>query len=326
MAHAGIDFKEFFPDDKSFFSVDTEEGFDYISAAILTGKTCIYNNILSDPKFIPLREEAIKRNYSSIIAIPLMDNKKAIGVMAVYGEDTECFGIEDNNILTEIADHIVYGILGLKIRIKKEVAEAQLKASLEKVRNILSGTMHTVTSIVERRDPYTAGHQRRVADLARTIGKKMNLLNYRIEGLRISGAIHDLGKISVPAEILCKPGKLEVPEFEIIKEHTRIGSDLLKDMEFTWPVYKIILQHHERMDGSGYPEGLSGENILLEARILAVADVVEAMASHRPYRPSLGIDKALDEIVKSKGALYDPDAVNACVQVIEDDGYKFPVI
>jgi putative nucleotidyltransferase with HDIG domain len=175
---------------------------------------------------------------------------------------------------------------------------------------------------VETKDAYTAGHQRRVANLARAIAAEMGLSPEQIDGIRMAAVIHDLGKISVPAEILSKPIGLNDLEYGLIKIHPQVGYDILKEIEFPWPVAQIVLQHHERMDGSGYPQGLLGEEIILEARILAVADVVEAMASHRPYRPPHGVDKALEEISRNRGILYDPEVVDACLKLFNEKGFK----
>ena len=173
------------------------------------------------------------------------------------------------------------------------------------------------------RDPYTAGHQRRVTQLAHAIANEMGLPEERIEGIRMAGLIHDLGKINVPAEILSKPGTLTELEYGLIQMHPQIGHDVLKTIDFPWPVAQTVLQHHERMNGSGYPQGLSGEDVLLEARILGVADVVEAMASHRPYRPPRGIDKALQEISQNRGILYDPEVVDICLKLFIEKGFTF---
>ena len=216
------------------------------------------------------------------------------------------------------------GILGVARDIsERKRAEQDLQRTLEQLRESLGGTIQVVTSTVEVRDPYTAGHQRRVTDLARAIAKEMQVPQERIDAIRMAGAIHDLGKVSVPAEILSKPGPLTDAEFRLVKTHPQVGHDILKNVEFPWPVAQIVLQHHERMDGSGYPAGLVGEEILLEARILAVADVVEAMASHRPYRPARGIDEALAEISQKRGALYDPEVVDACVTLFADKRFAF---
>jgi PAS domain S-box-containing protein len=196
------------------------------------------------------------------------------------------------------------------------------KQSVERIRKALAATVHAIAVTVETRDSYTAGHQRRVADLARSIATEMNLPIDIIDGIRMAAAIHDLGKISVPAEILSKPTKLTAIEFSLIKTHSQSGYDILKDIDFPWPVARTVLEHHERMNGSGYPNGLTGDNMLLESRILAVADVVESMASHRPYRPSLGIDAAMKEIESNRGILYDINAVNACLKLFREKSYQ----
>ena len=187
------------------------------------------------------------------------------------------------------------------------------RESVERLRKALGATVRAISTLVETRDPYTAGHQRRVADLARALAVVMALPEEQIEGLRIAGTIHDIGKVSIPAEILSKPMKLLPIEYSLIKTHPRAGQTILKDVDFPWPVARIILEHHERLDGSGYPEGLKGEESLLESRILQVADVVESMASHRPYRPALGIEAALEEIDRGRGILYDAAVVDACL-------------
>ena len=173
------------------------------------------------------------------------------------------------------------------------------------------------------RDPYTGSHQRRVTQLACAIANEMALSEEQIEGLRMAGLIHDIGKISIPAEVLSKPGPLSDIEYGLIQAHPRIGHGILKDTDFPWPLADIVLQHHERLDGSGYPQGLLSEEIMLEARILAVADVVEATASHRPYRPARGIDQALEEISQNRGVLYDPEVVGACLKLFTEDGFTF---
>jgi PAS domain S-box-containing protein len=205
---------------------------------------------------------------------------------------------------------------------ERKAIENERKISLEKSRKALSATVGAMATMVETRDPYTAGHQQRVAHLAQAIAAEMKLAEEQIEGIHMAGTIHDIGKISVPAEILTKPGKLTELEYSLVKTHPRAGYDILKDIEFPWPLAKAVLQHHERMDGSGYPEGLKGEAILPEARILAVADVVEAIASHRPYRPARGIEAAIEEIYKNRLILYDSNVVDACIKLFREKGYK----
>lgn len=201
-------------------------------------------------------------------------------------------------------------------------AEDKLQDMLTKLRKALEGTVQAMSMTIEMRDMYTAGHQRRVTNLAVALAKEMHLTADKIEGLRMAGVLHDLGKISVPAEILTKPSRLSRTEFQLIKEHPRVGFDILKRIEFPWPVAHIVLQHHERMDGSGYPDGLAGDAILLEARILAVADVVEALSSHRPYRPAIGLQKALEEIRRGRGTIYDATVVDACLRLFKERSYS----
>ena len=201
--------------------------------------------------------------------------------------------------------------------------EEELKQTAERLSNSLEGAVQAIAMIVEIRDPYTAGHQRRVTQLAYAIARKIGLSQDRISALHMAGLIHDVGKVHVPAEILANPNGLSEAEFSIIKTHPLVGYEILKAIEFPWPIAQTVYQHHERMDGSGYPQGLSGEDILLEARILAVADVVEAMSSHRPYRAALGIDKALSEITQKKAVLYDANVVDTCLWLFTEGSFKF---
>ncbi|MFA5323225.1 MAG: HD domain-containing phosphohydrolase, partial [Smithella sp.] len=206
---------------------------------------------------------------------------------------------------------------------ERKQSDAKLQQTLDSLRNAVSTTIKVLVSALEARDPYTAGHQLRVADLARAIATEMGLDQEKIDGIRMAGSIHDIGKLSIPAEILSKPTKLTNLEFSLIQEHSQRGYEMLKDVESSWPLAQIVYQHHERMNGAGYPQKLKGDEILLEARIMAVADVVEAMASHRPYRAGLGIDAALEEIEKNKGILYDDAVVDACLRLFRETGYNF---
>lgn len=198
----------------------------------------------------------------------------------------------------------------------------QLQQSQRKLEQTVIGVIDLISRTVEARDQYTAGHEHMVAILAGAIAEEMGLSADIIKGLTLAAGIHDLGKIAVPAEILSKPGKLNDLEFELVKMHPQTGYDILKHIEFPWRIAEMVYQHHERLDGSGYPRGLKGDDILLEARIISVADVVEAMMSHRPYRPSLGIDRALEEIESNKGLLYDTDVVDACLRLTREKGFQ----
>lgn len=205
---------------------------------------------------------------------------------------------------------------------ERKQAEEKLQKTLELLKKAVGTTIHVLVSVLESRDPYTAGHQSRSADLACAIATEMGLSQDKIEGIRMAGAIHDIGKLAIPAEILSKPTKLTDLEFSLVKEHSQSGYEMLKDVESPWPLADIVSQHHERINGTGYPRQLKGNDILVEARIMAVADVVEAMASHRPYRASLGLAAALAEIEKNKGILYDETVVDACLRLFKENGYK----
>ena len=202
-------------------------------------------------------------------------------------------------------------------------SEDYLQSTLDRLERSLEGTFRAMAMTLEIRDPYMAGHQNRVSSLAVAIAQDMNLPWEKIEGLRFAGIIHDIGKIAAPVEIMTKPGRLTKTEVQLIKEHPRVGYDMVKDISFPWPVAHIILQHHERLDGSGYPEGLVGDAILPEARILAVADVVEAVCSLRPYRPALGIEKGLEEVRKGRGIRYDTRVVDACIRLFRENRFAF---
>jgi HD-GYP domain-containing protein (c-di-GMP phosphodiesterase class II) len=206
---------------------------------------------------------------------------------------------------------------------KRREAEEQLQQTLESLKKAVGTTIQVLVSALESRDPYTTGHQSRSADLARAIATEMRLDQDKIDGIYMAGIVHDIGKIAIPAEILIKPTKLTNIEFSLIKQHSQSGYEMLKNVESSWPLAEIVHQHHERMDGSGYPRNLKGDEILMEARILSVADVVEAMASHRPYRAALGIEAALKEIEKNKGILYDETVSDVCLKLLHGKDYKF---
>jgi putative two-component system response regulator len=216
-------------------------------------------------------------------------------------------------------------------RLKLEIANRNYRQELENrvmertagLKNALEGMIQVMTRTIETRDPYTAGHQQRVAGLAVAMAEEMGLGKDLIEGIHMGGRVHDLGKISVPAEILSKPGKLTEIEFALVKTHATTGYNIIADVEFPWPIARMVLEHHEKMNGTGYPRGLSGDEILLESRILCVADVVEAMSSHRPYRPALGVDIALEEISRNKGVLYDTAAADACRALFSNGTFRF---
>ncbi len=220
-------------------------------------------------------------------------------------------------------DHFMGVVLVFRDITKRKQSEKALHRSVNELRRTLQETVNALAATSEKRDPYTAGHQQRVAQLSWHIAKLMGFDKDQLHAILISGRLHDIGKIYVPAEILSKPAMLTNMEMGIMKSHPEVGYDILKNVPFPWEIAKIVLQHHERIDGGGYPQGLSGEEILPEARIIAVADVVEAMSSHRPYRAALGLNVALDEITKNRGKLYDADIVDACLQLFNDFEFSF---
>jgi len=235
-----------------------------------------------------------------IIALPLIVEGKTIGTLDIYAKDPEAFDPEEVRLLEELAGGVSFGIWSLRTDQERQRAEAEVQHSLDKLKQALDGTVLAVANTMEMRDPYTAGHQRQVAQLAGAIAQEMGFSAERVEGMRVLGCLHDIGKIAIPAEILSKPGRLSPMEFTLIQDHPRVGYEIIKDIDFPFPLAEGILQHHERLNGSGYPMGISGSDIILEARILGVADVVEAMASHRPYRRALGIEPALEEISRNR--------------------------
>jgi response regulator RpfG family c-di-GMP phosphodiesterase len=251
---------------------------------------------------------------------PVMDGKDA--ELEIARDDGRSVTAEMRVVKTKWEGEPAYLATLRDVTYRKQM-ELELQESLSVLQETIQGTVRAMALAVETRDPYTAGHQRRVAQLSQRIAEEMNLSDKQAQGIYLAALIHDIGKISVPAEILSKPGRLTPDEFNLIKCHPQVAFDILKGINFPWPIVDIILQHHERLDGSGYPRGLQTEEILAEARILAVADVVEAMASHRPYRPAVGVDKALEEISINKGKLYEPAVVNACLNLFDKKDFEF---
>jgi PAS domain S-box-containing protein len=250
------------------------------------------------------------------LTMPLVHDGEVLGVFVVHTMQAQAFEPDERRLLGELADDLAYGIHNLRNR----AAQAQHE---QRLRRAMSATIQALADTTELRDPYTAGHQRRVAQLAREVGRLMGLPEDQVAGLYLASMIHDIGKICVPAEILGRPGRLSPLEYAMVQQHVVAAYELLKGIEFPWPVAEIVGQHHERCDGSGYPNGLLGEQQLPESRILAVCDVVEAMSSHRPYRPGLGMEAALDELQAHRGTQYDATVVDACVTLIRSGQFTF---
>lgn len=295
---------------------DTPKGQLPVSHAIRTGTTQVCHNIACSIGVKLWKDAALSQGYISNIALPLTNDNKAFGALCIYSSEENAFDDEEINLLEELVNDLSYGILNLRTRALHEQHAILLRQSLEQ-------SIQTIAATVEARDPYTAGHQHRVSELATAIAHEMKLNEDQIQGIHLAAIIHDLGKIHIPAEILSKPGKLNNIEFMLIKTHPEEGYNILKDVTFPWPIADIILQHHEKLDGSGYPQGLKGDEILLEAKIICVADIVEAMSSHRPYRASLGIEPALDEIRQGRGIWYDASVVDACLKLFHENRFSF---
>lgn len=260
--------------------------------------------------------QTLLRNQIELV-VPLKTVDKLVGVLLLGSKFSgESYSTDDRQLLRIVSREVAVSIENARVyeSIRKEHGELQ---------EAMNGIIHAMSLVVETRDPYTAGHQRRVADVACAIAREMGLSEWHIKGIRIAGLLHDVGKLVVPAEILTKPGKLNQSEFSIIKSHSKVGYDILEMIDFPWPVNQTILQHHERLNGSGYPDGLVDEDIILYAKILGVADVVEAMSSHRPYRPALGLDSALSEISRERDILYDGKVVDACLKLFQKKGNDF---
>ncbi len=284
--------------------------------AIREGMPTLVSDTVSDPRFDPWRTDAINRGYRSVLALPLKSEGRAFGALIIYSEERNGFDPEAIKLLNELADDLAFGIVTVRARAAYEKRGAQLQRSLHE-------TIQGIAATVDKRDPYTAGHQRRVAELADEIARDLGLPEEQRRGLHLAGVVHDVGKIQIPTEILTKPAKLSDPEFRVIMGHPQAGYDILKDIDFPWPIAEIVRQHHERLDGSGYPRRLKGDDILIEARILAVADVVEAMAAPRPYRAAPGIERALAELGGGRGPKYDAAAVDACLRLFKEKGFAF---
>lgn len=294
-----------------------------VSRAILTGKTEIIKNLSTCPARGAWRAEGVKRGYAALIALPLCEDGRVIGSLNIYAAEPDVFDAEEVKLLRELADDVAYGIVALHARAEAKRSAEDLQRSYKLLRKIFEQTVNALSSAVGKRDPYTTDHQRRVTTLACAMAQQMGLNEEQINGIRLAGMLHDIGKLAVPSEILSKPTRLSEAEFAIIKTHPTVASEILRAVEFPWPIADIVLQHHERLDGSGYPAGLTGDNILLETRILSVADVVEAISSHRPYRPAHSLEYTLGEISKDKGVIYDPEAVNTCLRLFREKGFRF---
>jgi HD-GYP domain-containing protein (c-di-GMP phosphodiesterase class II) len=284
--------------------------------ALRTGKPQLCHPSQGEGPWARMVVAARRFEIASCLVLPLLRDGQAHGVFVVHAAQLDVFEPDELRLLTELAADLTYGIHTLRAR----AAQAQHE---ERLRQAMSATIQALADTTELRDPYTAGHQRRVAQLAKAVGHRMGLPEEQVAGLYLASTIHDIGKMCVPAEILGRPGRLSPLEYTMVQQHVVAAYELLKGIEFPWPVADIVGQHHERCDGSGYPAGLVGDQMLLESRILAVCDVVEAMWSHRPYRAGLGVEAALEELLDGRGTRYDAQVVDACASMLRKGQFTF---
>ncbi len=284
--------------------------------AIQTGRTRLTNEISEKNGCSICLKSSLPLGCNTCLSVPLKDDQRVIGTITVYTADVDTYNVQELEVLEDLAGDIAYGVHALKNLTERNHATQALTTALME-------TVEAIARTVEKRDPYTAGHQDRVAQLAVAIAEQMGLSSEQIEGLQLGASIHDIGKIYIPSEILNRPGSLTEHEFGMIQSHPQVGFEIMEGVSFPWPVKEMILQHHECIDGSGYPHGLKGHEIILEAKIIAVADAVEAITSHRPYRPSLGVHKALNVINQQAGIHYDRRIVEICISLFEEHGFEW---
>jgi HD-GYP domain-containing protein (c-di-GMP phosphodiesterase class II) len=291
---------------------DDEYGRGPTGTAIRTGRVQVAHDLRQVADFSPWCERAKAHGFLTSLVLPLSKQGQIIGALSIYSDEVGTFSPASVGLLQELADDLTYGIASLR-------DAARLSRSLE-------ATIGALATMSEIRDPCTAGHQCRVGGLAAAVGGDLGLSEDIVSGIRVAGELHDVGKIAVPAEILSRPVKLTPAEMELVKCHPLSGFDIVRGIDFPWPVAEMVLQHHERLDGSGYPLGLRGDQVLQGSRILAVADTVEAMSNHRPYRPTLGLEMALAEITAGAAVRYDLEVVAACVALFEEGRFGFDTV
>ncbi len=286
--------------------------------AIRSGKIRLMHNSDTSNSFTPWRERAAKFGIHSSISIPFLIESEA-AALVVYSSRPDAFTPVAIQVFERLAEHLAFTLRSIRITARLKEEQAEREAAQSRFLSALESAIGAIAATMERRDPYTAGHEERVANLACGIAEKLNLPRDQIHAIRLAALVHDIGKISVPAEILTKPGRLSPVEFLLVKEHPDTGYRILKDIPFPWPLADIVRQHHEKIDGSGYPLGLTGDQILLESKILAVADIVESISAFRPYRPAMGMKAAIDIIVAESGKTLDASVVAACIALMRDD-------
>lgn len=305
------------------WSPDTSAGKGPTGQCIQTSLPVLILDTENDPRFLPWRERSKPYGIRSVIAVPIKDHEpQAIAALTVYANLPNAFGEVEIQLFESLAKEIGFGLAAIE---KQQLLDEEIKERErlnDQLIKTLNSTIEAMSKTMEWRDPYTAGHQKKVALLSQAIARKLGWGEERIKGLYLAALVHDLGKIATPSEILTKPSMLTETELALIKEHSKTGYDILKDIPFTWPIAQAVYQHHERIDGSGYPNQLVGDAIIPEAKILAIADTIESMTSHRPYRPGLGLEKAILQVKSEAGKTLDPAICEVACQLIEQDEFQ----
>lgn len=305
------------------WSPDTSAGKGPTGQCIQTSLPVLILDTENDPRFLPWRERSKPYGIRSVIAVPIKDHEpQAIAALTVYANLPNAFGEIEIQLFESLAKEIGFGLAAIeKQRLLDEEIKERERLNDQLIKT-LNSTIEAMSKTMEWRDPYTAGHQKKVALLSQAIARKLGWEEERIKGLYLAALVHDLGKIATPSEILTKPSMLTETELALIKEHPKTGYDILKDIPFTWPIAQAVYQHHERIDGSGYPNQLVGDAIIPEAKILAIADTIESMTSHRPYRPGLGLEKAILQVKSEAGKTLDPAICEVACQLSEQDEFQ----
>jgi PAS domain S-box-containing protein/putative nucleotidyltransferase with HDIG domain len=293
-------------------------------ACIRTNTLQIIEDTETSAGFAQWRERARQFGIRSCVSIPLRIENGWQGALLVYSAHAHAFESAPLEVFERLGEQIVHGIQAIEHKQLLEAERKHLERTQKNLTDALQASVAAMVTAMEMRDPYTAGHETRVADIAYAIGAEMGWPVSQLEGLRMAAMVHDIGKISIPAEILSKPGRLTAEEYTLVKKHPETGYAILRDIPFSWPIADIVRQHHEKINGSGYPLGLKGNEILPESKVLAVADIVEAMASNRPYRIGIDLDVVLDQIQEEAGTLLDTEAVRICVDLFRGKGFCIP--
>lgn len=297
---------------------DNPKGQGPAGEAIRSGKSNVIDDVQSNKKFMPWRDRAKIHGIFSSAALPIFIGEQVIGVLMVYASTAKAFQLSELKLFESLAHEIGYGLGTLEERASLEKEKKLRELTQKKLMESLELTITAMSTTMEMRDPYTSGHQKKVAQISEAIARELGWSEDKIHGLRMAALVHDIGKVSIPAELLVKPSKLTEIEYALMKEHVNNGYLILKEIPFVWPIAEMVRQHHERMDGSGYPLGLKGDQILPEARILGVADIIDSMSSHRPYRPALGIERAINEIDMRAGKDLDVEVVKTAKKLFQE--------